>query len=341
MASHEVPDPSTSDRVHRAPHRRTFTATTEPLTVTPTFVSRADATPRALRPQDAGSAVDSSGHEVEQPDARPHDLALEGDPNLAFEHFDEYWRKVHGPKFAYDEPGSTSELVVRYDQVHRIAGGPSSAWPPPYTAMTDTAGRLLDDPAAHVPVHRRPRWDGLAYITYRTPGDVDTTLGQEKFAQRVIADERTVFRKVTRGLTREHIILPSRLRREPISLVRILQRRPEVSREDFQRSWLEDHAALVLSQPATHTYVRRYAQLHTIGTTMEDPDAAAMDVVEILGFASVNDVEDYLTSSDQHAITEHERSSAGEGGEFWTGVNYTVIDRLMPELATEAHDEGR
>jgi hypothetical protein len=201
--------------------------------------------------------------------------------------------------------------------------------------MTDAAGRLLDDPAAHVPGYRLPRWDGLAYIAYRTPDDVTTTLGQEKFAQRIIADERTVFRKVTRGITQEHIILPSRLRREPISLVRILQRRVELAREEFQHRWLTEHATVILSQPATHTYVRRYAQLHTIGITQEDPAAAAMDVIDILGFASLNDVEDYLTSNDHKAITDHEHTLALDDCEYWTGVNYTVIDRILPELATE------
>ncbi|MYS24159.1 EthD domain-containing protein [Streptomyces sp. DvalAA-14] len=334
MTAPGTTDRSRTDQVHRAPHRRSFTATTQPLTVTPAFVTRADATPRQERPQDAGSAMDSAGHEVELPDVHRHDLALESDPNLAFEHFDEYWRKVHGPKFAYDEPGSTAELVLRYDQVHRIPAGPSSAWPPPYSAMTDGSGRLLGDPAAHVPGYRRPRWDGLAYITYRTPDDVTTTLDQEKFARRVVADERTVFRKVARGLAQEHILLPSRLRREAVSLVHILQRRPELPRQEFQRRWLTEHATVILSQPATHTYVRRYAQLHTVGTTQDDPDAALMDVIDIMGFACMNDVEDYLTSTDYEAVAHHQRSLTLDGCEYWTGLNYTVIDRLMPELPT-------
>ena len=41
--------------------------------------------------------------------------AVEADPNLAFEHWDEYWRKVHGPKFAYEEPGVSTKLVLRIE----------------------------------------------------------------------------------------------------------------------------------------------------------------------------------------------------------------------------------
>lgn len=314
-----------SDRPHRAPHRRSFVATTEPLVVTPTFVTRADETSGRTRPLDEGSAKRLPSGE----------LALESDPNVAFEHFDEYWRKVHGPKFAYDEPGSSSSLVLRYDQVHRVAAGPSSAWPPPYEADTDGRGRLVSEPAQRVPRYRRPRWDGLAYITYGDREDVSATLGQEKFAERIIADERTVFGKVTRGLAEEHVILPSRRRREAISLIRILQRRPDISRAEFQRAWLADHAAVVLSQPATHTYVRRYAQLHTFDVTQDDPDGAAMDVIEVIGFSSMNDVEDFLTDTDQDSIRAHEQSLVEDGAsEYWTGLNYTVIDRLSPELRT-------
>ena len=131
-------DPSRSDLLQRPPYGRIVGSTTKPLIVTPTFVSRTDATPEVERPHDAGSGVNRSGQEVAHPDRHPTALALEPDPNRAFEHWDEYWRKVHGPKFAYEEPGTANDRVLRYDQVHRIASGPSSAFPPPYRAMVDS-----------------------------------------------------------------------------------------------------------------------------------------------------------------------------------------------------------
>ena len=323
-----------ADNQHRPPLAKTHALSGKPLIVTPTFVSRVDDTARGDRPQDAGSAKSRHGHEVHFPNWRPGALALEGDPNVAFEHWDEYWRKVHGPKFAWDEAGSSSDLVVRYDQIHRVASGPSSFFGPPYRAMVDEAGRLPSDPWKHVPAFGRPRSDGLAYIAYAEQDDIERTLGQEKFAKRIIADEQTAFRMVTREITREYILIPSERHRDAFSLVKIHMRRPKLSRDDFQRRLLSDHADLVLGQGATKEFVRRYAQLHNIGSTQKDPEGSKIDAVSILAFASMNDVEDYLVSDDHAAIQASEDALAGEGSEWWTAVNYSVINRLTPEIAT-------
>ena len=135
-----------TDNQHRRPLGGTHAPTGKPLVVTPTFVSRVDDTPRGERPQDSGSAKSRHGHEVHFPNWRAGALALAGDPGIAFEHWDEYWRKVHGPKFAWDEPGSSSAKVLRYDQVHRVSSGPSSGFAPPYRAMVDESGRLRKRP---------------------------------------------------------------------------------------------------------------------------------------------------------------------------------------------------
>jgi len=323
-----------TDNLHRPPLADTHAPSGKPLIVTPTFVSRVDDTPRGERPQDSGSAKSQHGHEVHLPNWRAGALALEGDPNVAFEHWDEYWRKVHGPKFAWDEPGSSSAKVLRYDQVHRIASGPSSSFPLPYRAMVDDNGRLPSDPWKRVPEFNRPRWDGLAYIAYADEEDIAATLGQEKFAKRIIADEQTAFRMVTREITREHIIIPSARHRDPVSLVKIHMRRPELSREAFQERLLHVHADCVLAQRATDELVRRYAQLHNIGSTQADPEGSKIDAVSILAFGCLNDVEDYLISEDHAAIEASENALVGAGSEWWTGVNYSVINRLAPETAT-------
>lgn len=75
--------------------------------------------------------------------------------------------------------------------------------------MVDEKGRLPSDPEKRVPAFQRPRWDGLAYIAYADEVDIERTLGQEKFAKRIIADEQTAFRMVTREITREFILIPS------------------------------------------------------------------------------------------------------------------------------------
>lgn len=323
-----------ADNLHRPPLGTPAAPTTDPLIVTGTFVSRVDDTARGDRPQDAGSSTSKHGHEVHFPNWRPHALALEDDPNLAFEHWDEYWRKVHGTKFAWDEPGSSSRLVLRYDQLHRIASGPSNFFAPPYRAMVDDDGKLPADPHKRVPPYGRPRWDGLAYIAYARQDDIDATLKQEKFAERIVADEQVAFRMVTRELLRETILIPSEKHRDAFSLVRIHMRADGLSREAFQERLLREHAPLVMASPATKAFVRRYAQLHNVGSTQKDPEGTKIDAVSILAFASMNDVEDFLVSDGYAAIDASERALTGAGSEWWTAINYSVINRLVPEQAT-------
>ena len=324
-----------ADNLHRPPLALVTPSTDRPLIVTPTFVSRVDATPRGERAQDPGASRDRSGQEVREPDRHPGALALEGTPNLAFEHWDEYWRKVHGPKFAWDEPGSSSALVLRYDQVHRIGSGPSCFARPPYRAMTGGDGLLPADPERHVPALRRPRWDGFAYIAYASEDDIGRTLQQEKFAERIVADEQVAFRMVTREFAREYILIPSERHRDPISLVKIHVRAPGLSRAVFQQAMLDELAALVLAQPATRELVRRYAQLHNAGSTQEDPEGSRIDAVSVLSFASMNDVEDFVVSEAFAVIEAGENVLTGEGSEWWTALNYSVINRLGPELVTQ------
>ena len=60
-----------------------------------------------------------------------------------------------------------------------------------------------------------------------------------------------------------------------------------------------------------------------------------MDGITVMGFACVNDVEDYLTSSDYADISVGERAMTDASlSEYWTAVNYSVINRLYPEVAT-------
>jgi hypothetical protein len=99
-------------------------------------------------------------------------------------------------------------------------------------------------------------------------------LGQDKFGKRIIADEQTAFRMVTREITEEYILIPSERHRDAISLVKIHMRLPDLSREDFRQRMLREHAPLVLAQPATAEFVRRYAQLHNIGWTQADPEGS-------------------------------------------------------------------
>lgn len=324
-----------ADNLQRPPLNIPTQSTTKPLIVTGTFVSRVDNTARGERPLDSGASTSKHGHAVHFPNWRSGALAIEDNPNIAFEHWGEYWSKVHGPKFAWDEPGSSGELVLRYDQLHRIASGPSNFFPPPYPAMIDDDGKLPSEPHKRVPAYQRPRWDGLAYITYAEQEDIKTTLSQEKFAKRIILDEQVAFRMVSREVTRDFILIPSERHRDAVSLVKIHMRAAGLSREEFQQKLLHQHAQLVLNTPSTKEFVRRYGQLHNIGSTQKDPEGKKIDAVSIFAFASMNDVEDYLVSEGHAAIEASEQALTGEGSEWWTALNYSVINRLMPELATD------
>jgi uncharacterized protein (TIGR02118 family) len=54
-----------------------------------------------------------------------------------------------------------------------------------------------------------------------------------------------------------------------IKLVFVLHRRPELSREEFQRYWRERHAPLV-AERAQAIGARRYVQVHTLETPLDD-----------------------------------------------------------------------
>ena len=327
-----------SDYLQRPPFDPKLRITTEPLIVTPTLVSRVDSTGEE-RPHDTGSSVGKDGREVRHPEDHPERLAIEPEPNLAYERWDEYWRKVHGPKFAYEEPGSSSQLVLRYDQLHRLPSGPSSAFRPPYRAMVDGKGKLVSDPEKRVPAYARPRWDGMAYIAYASEKDIEKTLErQDQYAKRIIADERVAFRVVTREICQEFILIPAAEHRTAFSLVFVQTRQASLSREEFRSRMLKEQARDLLAMPSTHAYVKRYVQLHNIGSTQEDPEGSRIDSLAVLGFSTLNDVEDFLSSADYARVERSQSGLIDSRSEFWTAANYSVINRLYPELATESKD---
>lgn len=77
------------------------------------------------------------------------------------------------------------------------------------------------------------------------------------------------------------------------------------------------------------------AQKHYLHSSQDDPEGSRIDGISVLVFASVNDVEDYLGQPDYVAIEAQEAELTAGGSEFWTAVNYSVINRLMPELTTK------
>jgi hypothetical protein len=86
--------------------------------------------------------------------------------------------------------------------------------------------------------------------------------------------------------------------------------------------------------------VQRYAQLHNVGPSSEGeqfwhPYGRTIDGVTVMAFASMNDVEDFLMTEDYALIASHEATFINHNeSEYYTCLNYNIINRLYPEVAT-------
>ena len=287
----------------------------DPLTVLFSFLSRADPVADASSP----------------------------DPNLSFETWGDYWRKVHGPRFLHpDEADDRATLgrLLRYDQIHRVASGPTSLNPPPYRPPLDADGRLFDTIDGHVEPYRRPQWDGVAYLNFAGIDDLGAVLGAERVRRKILPEDQAIFRDLAPVLSRQFIIMPNTAGDDSIVLIKTHIRRDDLDRETFQRHWLHDHADLVVGQADTQRLVKRYVQLHNIGPVTEGVPffhsvASRIDGVSLLAFASMKDAESFLLSDGHAAIEAAERLIAiPEAGEYWTGLTFTVVDQLAPEWAS-------
>ncbi len=107
-----------------------------------------------------------------------------------------------------------------------------------------------------------PGWDGFADIAYGSQEDIGAVLGQEQYAKRIIADERTAFRMVTREVAREYIVIPSTRHRDPVSLVKIHRAGQDSRARRFRRAGSRRRPTSWPARRRRTEYVRRYAQRH-------------------------------------------------------------------------------
>lgn len=312
-----------------------------PLTVVFSFLSRADATPLSDRRRGSGHVVDALGQPLADPAAEGHRNAFESDSNINFEKWGEYWRKVHGVRFTHadgvdDEPLSK---LLRYDQVHRHPAGPSNFSAPPYTPPLDEDGKLFPTIVGHIPQYRRPRWDGAAYLNFSDLDDVGAVLTTDRVKTKIIPEDLAMFRDIAPVLAKQFIIRASSTARDAITLVKTYRRKPSSDRAAFHTRWLE-HADLFLNACESDGLVTRYVQLHNIGgervgEPFYHPETSAFDGVSLFSFPNMNDVEAFLTSAAWSTLASDEREFAvAEESEFWTAVNFTVINRIQRETAT-------
>jgi hypothetical protein len=313
---------------------------TEPLTVICSLLSRADATPANERSRADGHVLDRSGSPLADPATDAHDNAFATAPHLHFEHWGEYWRKVHGARFLHlDEADDRSlDLLLRYDQLHRFAPGPTHTDAPPYRAPVDLDDRLWPTVIGYVAPYARPQWDGIAYLAFGSEEDIAPVLGSARFREKILPEDRVLFRDIAPILTRQYLIVPSSQGNEPVTLVKLHVRAAHIDRAAFQQWWLHEHASLV--KGAAGERVRRYAQLHNIGPVgrglpFQHPYGTLVDGVTLMSFDSVTELEAFLASPGQQDIARDEaRMCDTAAGEWWTAIGMTVTSRLGAEQAT-------
>jgi hypothetical protein len=284
---------------------------------------------------------DKNGNPIVEPDKYPEKIALESNPNLMFEHFDEYWRKIHGPKFAHKEgpEDPSTDYVMMYNQVHRITGGPSSQFPPPYLPPLKSDGMLSMTPAAEVLPYIRPKWDGMAHICYRSLSETAKFFVTDKYNKRIIFDERVFLRVVLVFASAEYVIIPGPEIPSPIVVVKFYYRNGG-TREEFQKRLLWEHADLVYSKPDTQKYVSRYALLLNVGPTdksnpLWQEAGQKVDAMSMMSFRTMTECEWYLSGDDYKTIDAAEDEFVDKKqSEWFTAINYNVVNKGGQEVAT-------
>ncbi|MCU1733761.1 MULTISPECIES: EthD domain-containing protein [unclassified Pseudomonas] len=320
---------------------------TEPLTVLCTLLSRADNTPLNQRRKGPLQMLDLYGEVLGDPANTVN--AFEAQPNLNFEKWTEYWRKTHGPRFTHALPTQADgrHPLLRYDQIHRLSAGPSHLSPLPYLPPLDNDGRLFDSVIGRVPPYARPDWDGIAYLGFANTDALQVTFGHEEISRAILPEDQVIFRELCPILCRQHILIPSATSRESILLISLIRRNRALSRDQFQRRWLQEYAPRLLEQPATQRLVRRYVQLHNIGPVDADQPlyhevAKDIDGVAISAFSSIIDLEEFLLDPGIAALTQAQAPLIDtQQPEYWTGLAFQVINQLPGETHTASPAPAR
>jgi hypothetical protein len=311
-----------------------------PLICIPWLFTRVDNTPPNEREMFPNYTVDKSGEPIPEPHKHPEKIALEPNPNLAFEHFDEYWRKIHGSKWAHKESPDdpSTDYVLMYNQVHRVAGGPSSQYSPPYKPPLAADGKLSVNPAAEVPPYVRPKWDGMAHVCYKSLSETEKIFRTNKYVTKIIPDEGIFTRAGLPLAAAEYIIIPGPEIPAPVVVKRYY--RNSGSREGFQKRLLWDHADFVCSKPDTQRYVTRYALLLNVGPNDKNNPlyheaGQKVDALSMMSFRNMTECEWCLGGDDYRSIDAIENEFVDKGqSEWFTAITYNVINKIGKEVAT-------
>ena len=312
----------------------------QPHVMQPILISRADCTPEndPKRPHDTGFIIDNQGHPVERPDLTPELNTLEANPNLMWEHWDEFWRKVHGPRVVYKDGEEDNMVsgVCAYYQIHRLPAGPSSTFKPPYPALTDEKGELYSYIWDKIPAYKRPVFDGLVYWETPTLEDM-IPVGFSDHAVNKINHEGQIFiRHLAMGLCAQYVIIPyTKTGLPPICTVKVYYRKDGTQKE-FQKYLLHEHSAMIEQGMMAKKYIKRFAFNFNINQNENEPfynaNGANVDAISVTYFENMLDCENYYASDEYREIERIEAEFVDqEKSEWWTGIVYPVIN---PESET-------
>jgi uncharacterized protein (TIGR02118 family) len=124
-----------------------------------------------------------------------------------------------------------------------------------------------------------------------------------------------------------------------IKLVFALKRRPDLSREDFQRYWLEQHGPLVRKHAAV-LHIRRYTQTHTLAAPQGEALSSARssipefyDGVAELYWDSMEDLERAASTPEGRRAARELLSDEASfidlpNSPLWLGTEHVVVDEL-------------
>ncbi len=121
-----------------------------------------------------------------------------------------------------------------------------------------------------------------------------------------------------------------------IKLVYCLRRLPKLSREEFQRYWLETHGALVRER-AQALRIRRYIQVHTLGGSINDALRESRDALEAYdGVAELwwESVEDFATATaspegrkaGEELLEDERRFIDMERSALWVAQEHAIVE---------------
>jgi len=312
-----------------------------PLVGFPCSVTRADNTPLNEREKFPNMTVDKNGIGIPDPHKDADKMAFETNPTLMLEHWYEYWRKIHGAKITYKESADDSgaDLIATYNQVHRIASGPSSLYAPPYKAPLAADGKITSTPAAEVRPYKRPKYDGVTFFNCKSISDFDKFFASDKYIKKIMPDEAIFCRYFIMSVAAEYIIIPGPAIPDPIVLVKIFYRKSG-TREDFQNRLLWNHADFVYSKPDVQKYVTRYSLNLNIGPSDKNSmfyqeAGQKLEATSAMSFRNMTECEIFLSGDDYRSIEAIENEFVDqEQSEWFTGINYLIVNNVGKEVAT-------